>query len=76
MDWEEWLACKGHYARWGPQPGQAYQLAKEDLDKWRTAVGSDAVLWALKRADSYRMTGDNLINYLENTWPSRWGRHW
>lgn len=46
----EWLATHGKYARWGPGPGEAYMLAKDDLDRWRERCGDRAVVRAIERA--------------------------
>jgi predicted transcriptional regulator len=49
-DAAEWLARHGKYARYGPGPGQAWSLAKDDLDRWRGRCGDVAVIAALDRA--------------------------
>ena len=38
------------FARWGPGPGEAWSLAKVDLDRWRGRCGDVAVIAALVRA--------------------------
>ncbi len=60
-----------HSRRSGPGPGEAYRLASDDLDRWRTEKGDRAVADALKRAKDIPLYGDNLIDFIASTYPAK-----
>lgn len=67
----EWLAREGRYRRYGPGPGEAYRLARDDLDRWRGDKGDQAILEAIRRAKALGLSGDNLIDFLASTHPAK-----
>lgn len=79
VNWDaeaEWLARTGDYRRWsGPVGGSAYEMASEDLDKWRAQIGDLAMLEAVRKAKAQRgglgLYGDNLIDFLDPSKPRR-----